>query len=84
MSIRCPTAVRPASHDAAPRDTARAWYRQGIVWLGIAAFAASVAGSVWLIAVAERYADPPLPVTGPSVLKEVPVARPPPANGTKP
>jgi len=76
--------VRPASHDAAPRDTARAWYRQGIVWLGIAVFAASVAGSVWLIAVAERYADPPLPVTGPSVLKEVPVARPPPANGTKP
>lgn len=84
MSIRCPTAVRPASHDAAPRDSARAWYRQGIVWLGIAVFAASVAGSVWLIAVAERYADPPLPVTGPSVLKEVPVARPPPANGTKP
>ncbi|HNU11564.1 MAG TPA: hypothetical protein PKJ45_09405 [Rubrivivax sp.] len=55
-----------------------AWYRQGIVWLGAAVFALSIAGSVWLIRVAERYADPPLPpaeAPGPQVLK-VPVARP--------
>ncbi len=60
---------------AAPRDPAAAWYRQGIVWLGAAVFAASIAGSLWLIAVAERYVDPPLPVDGARVLK-VPVASP--------
>lgn len=76
--------TRPPSDEAARRDPSRAWYRQGIVWLGMAVFAASVAGSVWLIAVAERYADPPLPVAGPKVLKEVPAARPPRAASTSP
>lgn len=60
---------------AAPQQ---AWYRQGIVWLGAAVFAASMAGSVWLIHVAERYTDPPLPAAdlpaGPRLLK-VPLAR---------
>ncbi|WHZ11058.1 MAG: hypothetical protein OJF60_001497 [Burkholderiaceae bacterium] len=39
--------------------------------------AASIAGCVWLIVVAERYADPPLPVEGLQILK-VPLTRPPP------
>lgn len=52
-----------------------AWYRQGIVWLAAAVFALSIAGCIWLIVVGERYADPPLPVAAPQVLK-VPVARP--------
>ncbi|MBS0570641.1 MAG: hypothetical protein JSS28_08535 [Proteobacteria bacterium] len=73
-------AIRPTRNDDTPRDNSRAWYRQGIVWLGAAIFAASIAGCVWLILVAERYADPPLPVAGQQIMK-VPVARPlPPAS----
>ncbi|HEX6018981.1 MAG TPA: hypothetical protein VFZ28_12865 [Burkholderiaceae bacterium] len=56
-----------------PRD---AWYRQGIVWLAAAVFALSIAGCIWLLVVGQRYADPPLPIATPQVLK-VPVARPP-------
>ncbi|MGH8123629.1 MAG: hypothetical protein ACREPT_12755 [Rudaea sp.] len=40
-------------------------------------FAASIAGCVWLIAVAQRYTDPPLPVAGMQILK-MPLTRPPP------
>jgi len=72
--------TRPPSDDATRRDSSRAWYCQGIVWLGIGVLAASAAGSVWLIAVAQQYADPPLPHDGPRVFKEVPVARPPAAQ----
>ncbi|HSN01560.1 MAG TPA: hypothetical protein VLS52_11180 [Rudaea sp.] len=68
--------TRPTRNDQAPRDHSRAWYRQGIVWLGAAVFAASIAGCIWLIVVAERHADPALPITGPQIMK-VPVARPP-------
>lgn len=75
MSIRCPTVIRPTRNETLPRDNSRAWYRQGIVWLGAAVFAASIAGCIWLIIVAERHADPPLPITGPQIMK-VPVARP--------
>jgi hypothetical protein len=67
-------AIRPTRNDDAPRDNSRAWYRQGIVWLGIAVFVASIAGCIWLIIIAERYADPPLPVAGPQIMK-VPVTR---------
>ncbi|MBS0556625.1 MAG: hypothetical protein JSR27_04330 [Proteobacteria bacterium] len=42
----------------------------------MAVFVASIVGCIWLIVVAQRYADPPLPVTGPQVMK-VPVTRPP-------
>jgi len=60
------------------RAPEHAWYRQGIVWLGLGVFVASIAGSVWLIRVAHRYADPPLSpaeVSGPTILK-MPLARP--------
>jgi hypothetical protein len=67
--------IRPTRNDGKPRDNSRAWFRQGIVWLGAAVFAASIAGCIWLIVVAERHADPPLPNTGPQIMK-VPVARP--------
>jgi hypothetical protein len=67
--------IRPTRNDGKPRDNSRAWFRQGIVWLGAAVFAASIAGCIWLIVVAERNADPPLPNTGPQIMK-VPVARP--------
>jgi hypothetical protein len=68
-------AIRPTRNDDAPRDNSRAWYRQGIVWLGVAVFAASIAGCIWLIVVAGRNADPELPVAGPQIMK-VPVTRP--------
>ena len=51
-----------------------AWHRQPIVWVGAAVLAASIAGCVWLIVVAERYVDPPLPETGIEILK-MPLAR---------
>lgn len=44
------------------------WYRQPIIWLGAALFALSLAGCVWLIVVAQRYADPPVP-TGDAVFR---------------
>lgn len=67
MSIRSPTR-RPRGSEA--------WHRQSIVWLAAGVLAASLAGCVWLIVVAERHADPPLDVGGLRVLK-VPLARPP-------
>lgn len=66
----------PLRDDGVGRRNADAWYRQGIVWLAAAVFATSIAGCIWLFVMGQRYADPPLPVAGPQVLK-VPVARPP-------
>ena len=37
------------------------WYHQPILWLGAVLFAASLAGCVWLIVLAQRHADPPVP-----------------------
>lgn len=79
MSTRSPTASRRPSDDA--RDTA--WYRQSIVWIGAAVFAASIAGCVWLIVVAERYDDPPLPIGGLQILK-MPLAQPQPKGSEPP
>ncbi|MBE7425173.1 MAG: hypothetical protein HS106_03765 [Ideonella sp.] len=62
--------------DGVGQRSTDAWYRQGIVWLAAAVFALSMAGCIWLIVLGQRYADPPLPLDGPQVLK-VPVARPP-------
>ncbi len=42
------------------RHAGSAWYHQPVLWLGIAVFAASLAGCVWLIVVSVRYADTPL------------------------
>lgn len=36
-------------------------FRQPVVWLGIAVFVASIAGSVWLIVVSVRYDDAAVP-----------------------
>ena len=52
------TAPAPSHDNAAPATSA--WYHQPVLWLGIAVFAASIAGCVWLIVVSVRYADTPL------------------------
>ena len=36
------------------------WYRQGVVWLGVLVFIASIAGCVWIIMVGVRHADAPV------------------------
>lgn len=80
MSTRFRTPARRQPDDSSARDERRAWYRQPIVWLGAAVLAASIAGCIWLIVVAERYADPPLPVEGMKILA-VPLKRPPQTPG---
>jgi hypothetical protein len=77
MSIRSRTI--PTADDLPAGDARAAWHRQPIVWLGAAVLAASVAGCVWLIVVAERHVDPPLAVEGLQILK-MPLARPAPAR----
>ncbi|MEO8857854.1 MAG: hypothetical protein ABI343_12780 [Burkholderiaceae bacterium] len=79
MSTRCLPTILPQPTDSRPRENA--WYLQPIVWLGAAVLAASIAGCVWLIVVAVRYADPPLPVDGLQILK-MPLTRP--AQPTQP
>lgn len=69
MADRLPT------RDPRGRQRPGVWWRQGVVWWGIAVFVASMAGCVWLIVVAQRYADPPIPVAGTQVLS-VPLTRP--------
>ncbi|MEO8801763.1 MAG: hypothetical protein ABI304_12400 [Rudaea sp.] len=68
--------TQPTHNDARRRNASDAWYRQPIVWLGSIVFAASIAGCVWLIVVAQRNADPALPGAGMQVLK-MPLSRPP-------
>lgn len=77
MSTRFHTVSRPRSSELGARDAGSAWYRQSIVWVGAVVLAASIAGCVWLIVIAERYVDPPLPATGLQILK-MPLTRPPP------
>lgn len=77
MSTTCRSAgMRP------PTDRPRrgAWYAQPVVWLGIAVFAASIAGCAWLIVVAARYDDAKLPTTHEvfGVPVKTPPANPPP------
>ncbi|MEO8459273.1 MAG: hypothetical protein ABI451_01985 [Dokdonella sp.] len=58
------------------------WYRQPVVWLGIAIFVASLAGCIWMVVLGSRHADEPLPDAVPSIMK-VPLTRspqPPPAT----
>jgi len=45
-----------------------------------AVFGVSIAGCVWLIVIAERYVDPPLPTGGVQILK-MPLTRPPSREG---
>ena len=54
----------PASADTARR--AAAWYRQPVLWLGAAIFAASLGGCIWMIVLGAHHADAPVdtPRTG--------------------
>lgn len=73
-----------ADRAAAVRRTP--WYRQGVVWLGVAVFAASIAGCVWIIMAGLRHADTPLE-TGRSAIFGVPAAphsAPPPPAASSP
>jgi hypothetical protein len=45
------------------------WYRQPILWLGIAIFIASLAGCIGMVVLGARYADEPLSVEGERLLK---------------
>lgn len=51
-----------------------AWWRQPVAWLGAAIFAASIAGCIVMIVLAERNKDEALPAAGNQVLN-VPLAR---------
>lgn len=59
------------------------WFRAPILWLGIALFAASIAGCILTIVLALRYADTPLAVDGAQLLK-VPAAQAPPGGADGP
>lgn len=74
MSIPSRTTLAPAD-EAASGDLREAWHRQPIVWLSSAVFAASIAGCIWLIVVAERNVDPPLQIESLQILK-MPLTRP--------
>lgn len=41
----------------APRHDGGAWYRQPVVWLGVAIFAASLLGCIWMIVIGSRHQD---------------------------
>lgn len=45
------------------------WYRQPILWLGIAVFLASLVGCISMVVLGSQYADEPLPVSGEQLLK---------------
>jgi hypothetical protein len=62
---------RTPSRDSPPPA---AWYRQGVLWLGIVLLVASLAGCIGMIVLGARHADEPLP-TGAEIFR-VPVARP--------
>ncbi|TAL85240.1 MAG: hypothetical protein EPN74_08790 [Rhodanobacter sp.] len=49
----------PARSDRTSPGSA-CWYRQPVLWLGMAVLAASLAGCIWLIALSMRHADTPL------------------------
>ena len=50
----------PAAPDGGIDRTASRWYRQPVLWLGIAVFVASLAGCVWMIVLGAQHADTPL------------------------
>lgn len=61
--------------EAAP-PAADAWYRQPVLWLGVAILVASLAGCVWMIVVGARHADVPLEMAErPHTLLDMPVHR---------
>lgn len=58
MSSICPNADMQPRSDS-PRGGS--WYSQPVVWLGIAVFAATLAGCIYLIVVSAEYDDASLP-----------------------
>ncbi|KRF01802.1 hypothetical protein ASG87_09825 [Frateuria sp. Soil773] len=62
----------PTATTRADRHDAAAWYRQPVLWLGAAIFAASLAGCVWMIVLGARHAD--APVDAPHAVFGVPAA----------
>jgi hypothetical protein len=58
--------------DDAPAQ-AGAWYRQPVLWLGAAIFAASLAGCVWTIVLGARHADVPVQAVQPYTLLDMPM-----------
>lgn len=50
------------------------WWRQPVAWLGVAVFAASLAGCILMMVLGARHQDPALPVHALEVLK-VPLTR---------
>jgi hypothetical protein len=42
-----------------------AWFRQPVLWIGVAIFVATLLGCVHMIVLASRHADTPVPVTSP-------------------
>lgn len=73
MRSRIRRQLAPATDGMATRAT-DAWWRQPVAWLGVAIFAASIAGCVLMIVLAERDKDEALPTAGKQVLS-VPLAR---------
>jgi hypothetical protein len=39
------------------KSPASAWYRQPILWLGLAIFGASLAGCIWMIVLGSQHSD---------------------------
>ena len=52
-----------APPDAFHAHATPAWFRQPVLWLGVAVFLASMAGCVWLIVVGASHHDTPLKTT---------------------
>lgn len=72
-----------ATADLATRHHS-AWYRQPVLWLGIAIFVASLAGCVWMIVLGMHHADTPLQTS--STVFGVPVSAhssPPPPSSVR-
>lgn len=60
----------PVETSAAP---GAGWYRQPVLWLGLAILVASLAGCVWMIVLGQRYADIPLEGVHPHTLLDMPM-----------
>ncbi len=73
--------IEVQAHRAA-ESSGDAWYRQPVLWLGLAIFAASLAGCVWMIVLGARHADTALPTAGGDIMK-MPLARPAPPDRAK-
>ncbi len=64
----------PENPDRKPRagESAAAWYRQPVLWLGALIFVGSMAGCVWLIVQGARHPD--VPLDAPHAVFDVPTS----------